>query len=174
MFISPSQIIDSLGIRKGDIVADIGCGSGAYVFASSKEVGDKGKVYAVDIHKEMLDKINREADKANIINIDTILADAEDKIHIENYSCDLVILSNILSEVFDIKKVLDEAKRILKPDGIILVIDWKKTEHNLSLKRHNILEEEKIIAILAKEGMSIKRHFPAGHFHYAFLAIHNL
>ena len=170
MFVSPVQIVESLALRKGDIVADFGCGSGAYVFASSKMVGDRGKVYAIDIHREMLEKINREAEKMNIINIDTLLTNMEEKVQIEGLSCDVVILSNILAEINNLDKVLEEVKRILKPDGYLLIVDWKDSDHTLSQKRGHLIPEEKITAILAKNNFSIKKHFPAGNFHYAFIA----
>lgn len=173
MFVSPVQIIESLALRKGDVIADFGCGSGAYVFAASKIVGDRGRVYAIDIHREILEKINREADKMNIINIDTLLTDIEDKIQIENLSCDVVILSNVLGEIKNIDKVLQEIKRILKPNGYLLIIDWKDLDHALSKKRGNVVAEEKITAILAKNNFSIKKHFPSGNFHYAFIAEEN-
>ncbi|MBP9765855.1 MAG: class I SAM-dependent methyltransferase [Candidatus Pacebacteria bacterium] len=169
MFISPSQIVESLELKKGDVVADFGCGSGTYVFITSKIVGDRGKVYAVDIHRDILEKINREAEKMNIINIDTLLTNIEDKIQIESLSCDVVILSNVLSEIKDIDKTLLEIKRILKPNGYVLVIDWKDLDHPMSNKRIGIVPEEKITAILAKNNFRIKKHFPAGNFHYAFI-----
>lgn len=165
--------MEGLSLRKGDTVADFGCGSGAYVFAASKIVGDRGKVFAVDIHKEILEKIDREAEKMNIINIDTLLANIENKVQIESLSCDAIILSNILGELYDFDNILAEIKRILKPDGILLVVDWKEKDHVLSLKRGNIVAEEKIIAILAHHKFSIKKHFPAGDYHYAFIAMQN-
>jgi ubiquinone/menaquinone biosynthesis C-methylase UbiE len=171
MFLSPAQIVENLNLKKGDVVADFGCGAGVYAFVISKLVGDRGKVYAVDIHKEILEKINHEADKMNIINIETILADLEKKVEIESYSCDCIILSNILSLVGDIDRVLEEAKRILKPDGIYLIIDWRHTEEVLSLKRGHILKEEEITAVLAKNNIFVKKHLPAGKYHYAFTAV---
>lgn len=173
MFISPTQIVESLELKKGDTVADFGCGSGAYVFAVSKIVGDRGKVYAIDIHREILEKINREADKINITNIDTILTDIEEKVQIDNFSCDVTILSNVLGEIKNIENILQEVKRILKPKGRLLIADWKDSEHALSSKRENVIAEEKITAILAKNNFLIKKHFPAGNFHYAFIAEEN-
>ena len=55
----------------------------------------------------------------------------------------------------------------MKTDGRILIVDWKNTEENVTLKRHSLIEEEKALAILAKYGFVIK-HFPAGNYHYAF------
>lgn len=170
MFLSPVQIIENLDLKIGDMVADFGCGAGAYVFAASKKVGDKGRVYAVDLDENILDKINRETEKTNIINIDTILSNVEEKVQIKDTSCDLIILSNVLSEVDNLDSVLEETERVLKPDGRILVADWKKTEHSLSLLRPNLLDEEKIVAVLAKHNFSVKKHLPAGEYHYAFLA----
>ncbi len=170
MFISPEQIVKSLNLKTGNVVADFGCGSGAYVFTASKIIGDTGKVYAIDINVNILDKINREADKLSLINIETIVSNVEEKVYLDNNICDLVILSNILSEVINVDHLINEAKRVLKKDGAILVVDWKNIEHNLIIKRHSIIEEEKVIAILSKNNLSIKKHFPAGEFHYAFLA----
>ena len=173
MFLSPVQIVENLNLRRGDTVADFGCGSGAYVFAVSKIVGDRGKVYAVDIHKEILDKINREAEKMNLINIDTLLADIEKNVQIESLSCDAILLSNVLGQIKDFNNLLSEIKRILKPGGILLVVDWKKMDHPILNKRENIVPEEKIIAILAKSDFFIKKHLPAGEYHYAFIAMQN-
>jgi len=170
MFISPDQIINNLSLKEGDFVADFGCGAGAYIFAASKLVGDKGKVYAIDLHKEILEKINHEADKMNLINIETIIADVEDKVQLNDSSCDVVILSNLLSLVSNIENPIKEAKRVLKPSGIIVIVDWKNGEHNIFQKRHGFVEEEKIVAILAKNDLYVKKHFPAGDYHYAFSA----
>lgn len=168
MFISPEEIVKNLNLKEGDIVADFGCGSGAYVFTSSKYVGDRGRVYAVDRFTDMVDKINREADKKSIINIDGIVANVEEKVYLDNNSCDVIILSNILSEVYSIDNLIKEVKRVLKTDGRILIVDWKNTEENVTLKRHSLIEEEKALAILAKYGFEVIKHFPAGNYHYAF------
>ena len=173
MFLSPVQIIENLNLRKGDTVADFGCGSGAYVFAASKIVGDRGKIYAIDNHRDILEKINREAEKMNIINIDTLLADIEKKVQIESLSCDAILLSNVLGHVENFDILIEEIKRILKPDGVLLIVDWKKMDHPIINKRENLIQEEKITAILAKNNFSIKKHLPAGDYHYAFIAIQN-
>lgn len=170
MFLSPEQIIENLDLKRGDTIADFGCGAGAYVFAASKKVGDNGKVYAIDLDENILDKINREAEKMNIVNIDTILSDVEGKVQIESMSCDLIILSNVLSEIDDLENVFQEITRTLRPDGRILIVDWKRSDNPLSKLRPNLLDEEKVVAVLAKHDFSVKKHLPAGEYHYAFLA----
>ena len=169
MFISPQEIIKNLNLADGKVVADFGCGQGHYTFLVSKVVGEDGKVYAIDIEKEMLDKINREADKLNLTNIETLLSDVEHKVLLNNQVCDLVIMSNVLSEVVNLDKVLLEAKRVLKPQGRILITDWKAEENELTKKRPNLISEEWLVAFLAKHNLQIKKHLAAGDYHYALV-----
>ncbi len=170
MFISPEQIIDNLNLKQGDTVADFGCGAGAYVFAASEKVGDTGKVLAVDLDEAILEKIKRESEKKGNVNIKTILANVENVVPIENFSCDVIILSNLLSLVKNIDNILNQVKKYLKPEGYILVVDWKNSDSPLVKLRPAILDEEKAVAILAKNDFSVKKHFPAGEYHYAFTA----
>ncbi len=169
MFISPIEIIQNLDLKEGMKVADCGSGTGAYVFPISGIVGAGGKVYAIDKDINILDKINREAEKGKIENIDTILGNLEEKIPIPEEECDFIILSNVLSEVHNLERVILEIKRILKDNGQVLIIDWKNNNLGLNIKRRGLIEEEKLVAILANNNLEIKKHIPAGDYHYAFL-----
>lgn len=170
MFISPLEIIQNLDLKEGEKVADFGSGAGAYVFPIAGLVSETGKVYAIDNHEDILDKINREAKKNNLENIDTILANIEENIPLPDKEVDLILLSNVLSQVVDIDKVLLEVKRILRADGRILIIDWKNQKLSVSIGRGGFLEEEKLVAILAKHNLEVDKHISAGDYHYAFLA----
>lgn len=169
MFISPIEIIQKLDLKAGMKVADCGSGAGAYVFPIAGLVAETGKVYAIDKDINILDKINREAEKSKIENIDTILANLEENIPIPNEEVDLIILSNVLSQVHNIEKVITEVKRILKKSGQILIIDWKNAKTSLALGRGAYIEEEKLVAILAQHNLEIIKHIPAGEYHYAIL-----
>src|SRR5947207_13077151 len=63
----PAKLMKALKLRPGDVVADIGAGSGYFTFRIADDVGPKGKVYANDIQKEMLDLV-RQRMKANLIS----------------------------------------------------------------------------------------------------------
>lgn len=169
MFISPVEIIQKLDIKLGEKVADFGAGVGAYVFPIASLVGNQGKVYALDIDTEILDKLNREIKKSKFENIDTIVSNLEENIYLPDQECDLIILSNVLAQVSNLEKVILETKRILKPQGRILIIDWKNNQLALSLGRKGILEEENLVALLAKHNLRVQKHIPAGDYHYAFL-----
>src|SRR5262245_21358410 len=72
------RVIESLEIRPGDRVADIGSGGGYFVFALAKAVGANGKVYAVDIDQAMNDLVAQQAKKDGVGNIEMILAKPDD------------------------------------------------------------------------------------------------
>ena len=175
MFLSPAQIVAKLPLQAGQVVADLGCGSGAYLGALSNAVGSQGKVYAFDIQKDILERLEREAEKFSYINIEFAVADVEDKTYLEKKSCDAVILSNILFQVENPLAVIREAQRVLKPNGFLLIVDWKKNpleESGIRFgpKDRHLLGEEKVLAMLVKHDFSIKKHLPAGEFHYALIA----
>lgn len=171
MFLSPTELISRLNLKPGDKVADFGTGSGANLQALSNLVGPTGKVYALDINQPLLERLQKEAEKFFYTNIEFALSDVEQKIYLENQSCQAVILSNILFQVADPDAVIKQAKRILKSDGFLLIVDWKSSFNHLGPHPNHVLPEEKILAILAKNNLQIKKHLPAGEFHYALLVM---
>jgi ubiquinone/menaquinone biosynthesis C-methylase UbiE len=137
----PTQLIERSGIKKGMHVLDLGCGSGAFTPFIARTVGEKGKVYALDIQADMLkqlkNKLSRPENK-NIRNIKLIEGDAY-KLPFEDRSLDLVNMVTVLQEIPDRNKALHEVKRVLKPGGILAVTElfpdpdypWKSTSIKL-------------------------------------------
>ena len=170
MFLSPKKIIQELDLKSGDIIADFGCGNGAFILEISPLLGNEGKIFAIDNHLNILDKLHKEKEKKFLDNLEIIYNDLTESVYIEDGVCDFVLLANILHEIEKdkLEKVITEAKRILKDNSYLVVIDWKEKEHILNQKR-NILKEEEILALLGKYNFEIKRHLGAGDFHYAFM-----
>src|SRR5438477_2512100 len=69
----PALLMKALKLKPGDVVADVGAGSGYFTLRIAQEVGPRGKVYAVDIQKEMLDIIRRRARAARLANVEPVL-----------------------------------------------------------------------------------------------------
>ena len=126
MFVRPENVIETLNIGPSMAVADFGCGSGHYVIQAARKVGKSGKVYAIDIQKEMLSYVRAQAKLEGLINIETIWTDLEtpDATRLRNDSVDLVIVSNILFQAENKNAVIKEAYRILKSGGRAAVIEW--------------------------------------------------
>jgi len=121
----PSQLIERSGIEKGMRVLDLGCGSGAFTPFIARTVGEKGKVYALDIQADMLKQLERKLSKPeneDIKNIKLIEGNAY-ALPFENSSLDLVNMVTVLQEIPDRNKALREVKRVLKPGGILAVTE---------------------------------------------------
>src|SRR5512134_3336387 len=74
----PHEVIHALNLRSGEVIADIGAGSGYFTFHLARHVGDKSKVYAVDLSPDMILHVNRRIRELNANNVVTVLADPDD------------------------------------------------------------------------------------------------
>lgn len=169
-FLTPEHLIDHLILRQGASVADIGSGSGAYLVSLARKVGEEGKVYAVDIHKEVLDTTKKMLDDLGFMNVDVIWANIEEGLYLDSYSLDAVILSNTLFMIEDKKLALKEIKRVLIPEGLVLVVDWSHSHGGLGPHADHIINENDAENLFITSGFRIVSRLPAGSYHYAFLA----
>ncbi len=166
-FINPNEILSQIGISESAIAADLGCGSGGWAIPLAK-IADKGKVFAVDIQEEPLSALKSKASLSGVKNIKGILGNAEEKIkEIADYSCDFVLLANILFQAENKEAVIREAKRILSPEGKLLIVDWKSGAPIGA--REKAVSSEEAREMAEKEGFLFLNDFPAGVYHYALL-----
>ncbi len=120
--IDPLKYLKEKGLKKGMAFADIGCGPGFFVLPASKIVGSKGKVFALDTEEEMLAALKKRRPGKNVV----ILKSEETKLPVEDKAVDIAIMVFVLHEVHHPVDFLKEVKRILKPSGKLIVIDWEK------------------------------------------------
>ena len=167
-FIDPNDILKQLNLKEGMTAADFGCGSGGWVIPLAKQL-EGGKVYAIDILEEPLSALKAKASLEKITNIQSIVADVEKGVDIWEESCDLVLMSNLLFQCEDKKKVLQEGKRIIKKGGKILVVDWKAEAAMGPAEGRISLEEVKKIA--EEIGLKAEKEFEAGIYHYGLVLV---
>jgi len=120
------QLLKDVGIKAGQVVLDFGCGSGTYTVPAARIVGDKGKVYALDKHSEVLNKLMQRAQSVRLNNIERMDAHGEMEIDLADSSVDVVLLFDVLHSYYfprpeDRRKLLDEVHRICKTDALVLV-----------------------------------------------------
>ncbi len=167
-FLNPIEILKQLELNKEMNAADFGSGSGGWAIPLAK-ILEKGKVYAIDILEEPLSALKNKSEIDKVNNIETIRADVEAKkdLSLKDNSLDLVLITNLLFEVSDKRRVVAEAKRLIKNTGKILIIDWtKKTP--LGIKKELTSSEE--IKNLANElGLKIEKELEAGDYHFGLL-----
>ena len=162
-FLNPQEILNKLDLRTAMVAVDFGCGSGGWVIPLAKKL-EEGKVYGLDILAEPLSALEGKAKAEKILNIETTIADAEKGTKLLSESCDLVLMTNLLFECDDKTKVLAEGKRVLKPGGKILVVDWIKD--NPLTKEIEYVSFDEIKEIAQDLGLKLEKEFPAGAYHY--------
>jgi ubiquinone/menaquinone biosynthesis C-methylase UbiE len=105
-------------VKKGQVVADIGCGSGYYTFALAECVGPEGKVYAVDLNEKAVRDLEKKADMFGYQNIEAHASSATDLSLIEDRSIDFLLANGLLCVMAGNRELaVNEIKRIMKPDG---------------------------------------------------------
>lgn len=167
-------ILQKVKIKAKDTVADFGCGQfGYFTFPLAKLVGKNGCVYAIDLMQKNLEAINKEANRDNIQNIKTIWADLEvpggAKINTE--SVDTVFMINTLHQAQKPLKMLTEAKRMLKKNGVLLIVDWQPSGSTMGPNDNKKIDADFIIKAGDEQGLFFKDKFTAGPDHYGLIFI---
>ena len=131
----PEKVIAALKLSPGDQVADLGAGGGYFTFRLAQAVGPTGKVYAVDVDREMTDLIARQAQKDSVTNIETILANADDPM-LPKTGVDLIFTSNTYHHIGDRVVYFANLRKYFRPGGKIAVIDFDRRAWFEGLLRH--------------------------------------
>ena len=116
LFKNVRKDIERFGIKKGDSVADWGCGTGAYTRAVSEKTGPTGKVYAVDVHELSIDTIKKIIKKRNLTNVIPVISDGI-RTSIEDNSVDIVFALDMFHMVRNTDAFLEEVSRLTRPGG---------------------------------------------------------
>jgi ubiquinone/menaquinone biosynthesis C-methylase UbiE len=117
---SPQRQIEALGLRRGEVILDYGCGIGSYAVPAARKVGAEGTVYALDIHPLAVETVQRRSRQENLPNIRTILSGLDTGLPDE--SVDVVLLYDVFHAVQDKGALLRELHRVLKAGGLLSVI----------------------------------------------------
>ncbi|MBU2575651.1 methyltransferase domain-containing protein [Patescibacteria group bacterium] len=170
-FLNPDEIIKQINLKPGDQVGDLGCGTGYMSFAGSRVVGEKGRIFAVDVQKYVLEQVKKEAQMENLANIQTIWSDLEmlGATDITEHSLDMVFLVNILFQVQNKQVVFTEAKRLLKQAGKILVVDWKPGNMSIGPNADKRVDLANIRQIAQASALSEEKEINAGKYHFGVL-----
>ena len=139
----PAEVMDALGVSAGSIVADIGAGNGYFTFHLAARIGPSGRVYAVEIDKEALEKIQRRAHQERLRQIESVLGSSDDP-HLPAETLDAALIVNAYHEMRDYNAMLVALYRALKPGGRLGIIDGaieSGEDRDTYFRRHRIPEE---------------------------------
>jgi arsenite methyltransferase len=123
----PHEVLTALNIKPGEVIADIGAGTGYFTFRLSHFVGDKGKVIAVDVSPDMIRHLNQRIRETKTTNVTTILAELDDPL-LPDRSVNRFFICDVWHHVENQTKYLALMKKMLKPGGEVVVIDFHKKD----------------------------------------------
>ncbi len=169
-FLNPEQVLNQLELTDGMLAADFGCGIGGWAIPLANKLKN-GRIYAIDIQEDALSALRMKADIAKVRNIKPIKADLEGGLGslIQNNLLDLVLMTNLLFQAKNKKALFQEAKRVLKSGGRVLVIDWK-TDAAVGPPKGRI-DSGTIKTIAEDLSFSFKKEVSAGNYHYGLVFI---
>lgn len=174
--IDTKRLLDRLGVEEGMCVADLGSGGhDHYIKHVAKKVGDTGRVYIVDVRSEPLAVLHSTCRANGLNHVEPIRADIEihKGIALPDDHCDRVLLINTMHQVVEPVSVLREASRILKPNGVLVVIDWFYGGGLLGPTANQFAMSDKMVEHAEIAGLAFTHHFDASDTHYGLLFVRN-
>ena len=151
-------MLQSLGIRPGQTVCDMGCGNGFYTLQLAKLVGPKGLVYAVDIQPEMLQMLARNAAAARLPNILPVLGTPIDP-RLPTGEIDIMLCVDVYHEFSHPEAMLQKIRASLAPDGELVLVEFRGEDPAVPIKPLHKMTKAQVRAELEPAGFTIVREF---------------
>jgi ubiquinone/menaquinone biosynthesis C-methylase UbiE len=153
----PERVLQSLAIKPGERIADLGSGGGYFTFRLSQAVGPTGKVYAVDVDKDMLEDLAERAKNDGYRNIEKVLAKYDDP-SLPESGVDLIFTSNVYHHIEARAKYFADAARYLRPGGRIAIVDFNGKHWSATFVGHTT-PVELIKKEMEEAGYRLEREF---------------
>jgi ubiquinone/menaquinone biosynthesis C-methylase UbiE len=166
------KFFKELDLQKGISFLDVACGRGAYCLAASEIVGEKGRVYGVDLWEEGIELLKAAADEKGIGNINAFVSNAGEHIPVADHSIDVCLMATVLHDFVEDqieKEVLHEIVRVVKPNGILAIMEFMKIDGPPGPPRHIRLSPEQVEDMLTPFGFLQERIVDVGPYNYLML-----
>jgi ubiquinone/menaquinone biosynthesis C-methylase UbiE len=139
----PSRLLESLKLRPGDTVADIGAGSGYLTVRLARTVGQTGRVYAVDIQPEMLDLLRAKSAAQQITNVVPVLGSLTNS-NLPNDAVDLALLVDVYHEFSHPYEMMQSICKALKPNGRVAFVEYRAEDPQVPIKPVHKMSEAQV------------------------------
>jgi arsenite methyltransferase len=123
----PQEVIAALAMKEGETIADIGSGSGYFTLRFARYVGERGRIYAVDVNPDMVVYLNRKIRDLNLRNVVTVLAAPDDPL-LSDASVDRFFICDTWHHIPNQLQYLALLRKMLKPGGQVVMIDFQRRE----------------------------------------------
>ncbi|MEK7208008.1 MAG: methyltransferase domain-containing protein [Patescibacteria group bacterium] len=171
MFSDPPHTIEQFELQSGARVADFGAGAGELSLLAARAVGESGRVYAIEVQKPLVERLLSRARDERLLNLEALWGDIERArgTHLKDGLVDAVIVSNVLFQAEDKEGLVFEAKRILKPGGKALLVDWSDSFGHTGPHPEQVIKESAARELFEKAGFRFVKKIEAGEHHYGLI-----
>ena len=153
-----SESFKQLKLAPGMAVCDLGCGNGYWTLPMARDVGEGGKVYAVDIQREMLQKLRQRSSKYKLNNIEPVLGKVDDP-NLPANQMDLVLMVDVYHEFSHPESMLWGIRRSLKPKGVVALLEYREEDPNVPIKPLHKMSKRQIMKEYTANGFKLVREF---------------
>lgn len=150
----PDKAIAALKIAPGSTVADIGAGVGYFSWRLAKVVGPSGKVYSNDVQPEMIQRLKENMRERSITNVVPVLGKFDDPM-LPKAAIDLAIMVDVYHEFSQPQKMLDHLRESLKPDGRLVLLEYRKEDPAVPIKELHKMTVQEVKAEIEPEGYKL-------------------
>ena len=150
----PHEVITALNVKPGEVVADIGAGSGYFTFRLAHHVGDTGRVCAVDVSPDMIVHLNRRIRDLQLKSVVSILAAPDDPL-LADASIDRFFVCDTWHHIEDHASYLGLMKKMLKPGGQVVMIDFKNAETPVGPPLEMRIDREALVKEMQTNGFRL-------------------
>ena len=155
----PEKVVEHLLIKQGDVIADIGAGTGYFSVLFAQKVGKDGIVYAVDVDKSMVDYVAKRVNKAGLKNIRGILSTPDDPL-LPKASIDLIFICDTYLFFEDRVQYLSRLRDCLKKGGRLAIVSFNpKAEIPGAPPQHKMIPREKTVLEAEKAGFTLAAEY---------------
>jgi len=148
---APGAALDTIGLKKGDVVADIGAGVGYFTWRMAERIGPEGRVYANDIQPGMLEQLKKNVASRGLTNVVPVLG-AEDDPKLPAGKLDLELLVDVYHEFSQPQKMLARLREALKPSGRLVLLEYRKEDPSVPIKLAHKMTVQEVRAEIEPEG----------------------
>lgn len=153
---APSKAIAALDIRPGQVVADVGAGSGYYTVRLAERVGTSGTVFATDIQPEMVTLLQQRVARERLTQVEVVQATEADP-RLPQNQLDLILMVDVYHELARPQEMLRQLRTALKPDGRLVLIEFRKESTWVPIREEHKMSVREARMELEAEGYRFER-----------------
>jgi ubiquinone/menaquinone biosynthesis C-methylase UbiE len=170
MALDPEEVLREIGLQSGQTMLDVGCGEGRFSIPAASIVGEQGRILAFDASEERIEALRRSIRENSLSQIDAFVADVTKDIPVPTGTVDVCLVANVLHELVEndtVREGLREIRRVLRADGLLAIVEFKKSVGRppgppLSIR----LSPEELESLLTQHGFELRSEGDVGPFHY--------